>query len=175
MWSYQYLKMETKTWEVLAVLSCAPRWNTYPFPSYLNTWIRINRSSILAKSCLTPPRNPLTLNTRHWNRWCETWAIRSRWSTSCSTLRFENGASSSSWLLSSLELRKKVFEPQIRARLGTAAHFCQVVVLELTTVCCGTTLVYFCVCGCSERYALAQCSRQAVTCLHFLWRNVFFN
>jgi len=39
-----------------------------------------------------------------------------------------------SLLLSSLELSdKKVHEPCIRARLGTAAHFCEVVVLKLRT------------------------------------------
>ena len=38
----------------------------------------------------------------------------------------------SSVLLSSLELRDtKVYEPQIRALLGTASHFCEVVVLKL--------------------------------------------
>jgi len=41
-------------------------------------------------------------------------------------------SSSSSLLLSSLELSDtKVYAPQIRARLGTAAHFCEVVVLKL--------------------------------------------
>ena len=41
--------------------------------------------------------------------------------------------SSSSLLLSSLELSDtKVYEPSIRARLGTAAHFCGVVVLADT-------------------------------------------
>jgi len=40
--------------------------------------------------------------------------------------------SSSSLLLSSLELRDtKVYEPEIRARLGTAAHFCEVVEVEV--------------------------------------------
>ena len=40
-----------------------------------------------------------------------------------------DGAQSSSLLLSSLELSgTKVYEPKIRALLGTAAHFCQVVV-----------------------------------------------
>ena len=39
----------------------------------------------------------------------------------------------SSLLLSSLELSDtKVFEPSIRALLGTAAHFCEVVVLTST-------------------------------------------
>ena len=43
--------------------------------------------------------------------------------------------SSSSVSLSSLELSDtKVYEPQIRALLGTAAHFCEVVVLKLRTV-----------------------------------------
>ena len=38
-------------------------------------------------------------------------------------------------LLSSLELSNtKVYEPQIRALLGTASHFCQVGVLKLRTV-----------------------------------------
>ena len=39
---------------------------------------------------------------------------------------------SSSLLLSSLELSDtQVYEPQIRALLGTASHFCKVVVLKL--------------------------------------------
>jgi len=39
---------------------------------------------------------------------------------------------SSSLLLSSLELSDtKVYEPYIRARLGTAAHLCEVIVLKL--------------------------------------------
>jgi len=43
--------------------------------------------------------------------------------------------SSSSLLLSSLELSDtKVYEPCIRALLGTASHFCQVAVLKLRTV-----------------------------------------
>ena len=38
----------------------------------------------------------------------------------------------SSFLLASLELSDtKVYEPEIRALLGTASHFCEVVVLEL--------------------------------------------
>ena len=42
---------------------------------------------------------------------------------------------SSSLLLSSLELSDtKVYALQIRARLGTAAHLCKVVVLKLRTV-----------------------------------------
>jgi len=42
--------------------------------------------------------------------------------------------SSSSVLLSSLELRDtKVYEPYIRARLGTAAHLCELVVLKLNS------------------------------------------
>ena len=53
----------------------------------------------------------------------------------------------SSLLLSSLELSDtKVYEPSIRARLGTAAHFCEVVVLKLRTVPIGLmwhTLVRF--------------------------------
>ena len=41
---------------------------------------------------------------------------------------------------SSLELSDtKVYEPYIRARLGTAAHFCEVVVLKLRTVPGATT------------------------------------
>jgi len=41
-------------------------------------------------------------------------------------------SSSSSLLLSSLELSDtKVYEPYIRALLGTATHFCEVVVLKL--------------------------------------------
>jgi len=48
-------------------------------------------------------------------------------------------ASSSSLFLSSLELSDaKVYEPQIRARLGTASHFCELVVLKLRTVPIGT-------------------------------------
>jgi len=44
-------------------------------------------------------------------------------------------SSSSSVLLSSLELSDtKVYEPYIRALLGTASHFCEVVVLKLRTV-----------------------------------------
>ena len=39
--------------------------------------------------------------------------------------------SDSSLLLSSLELSDaKVYEPQTRARLGTASHFCKVAALE---------------------------------------------
>ena len=45
------------------------------------------------------------------------------------------GDSSSSLLLSSLKLSDtKVYEPQIRALLGTASHYCEVVVLKLRTV-----------------------------------------
>ena len=48
-------------------------------------------------------------------------------------------SSSPSSLLSSLELSdKKVDEPQIRARLGTAAHFCEALVLKLRTVPIGS-------------------------------------
>jgi len=44
-------------------------------------------------------------------------------------------AFSSYLLLSSLEWSDaKVYEPSIRARLGTAAHFCEVVVLKLRQV-----------------------------------------
>ena len=43
--------------------------------------------------------------------------------------------SASSLLLSSLESSDtKVYEPEIRARLGTAAHFCEVVVLKRTSL-----------------------------------------
>ena len=43
-------------------------------------------------------------------------------------------SSSSSLLLSCLELSDTtIYEPQIRALLGTASHFCQVVVLKLRT------------------------------------------
>ena len=50
-------------------------------------------------------------------------------------------SSSSSLLLSSLELSdSKVYEPYIRARLGTATHFCEVVVRKLRTVPIGTAL-----------------------------------
>jgi len=46
----------------------------------------------------------------------------------------EDGSSSSSFLLSSLELSDaKVYEPCIRALLGTASEFCEVVVLKLRT------------------------------------------
>jgi len=46
---------------------------------------------------------------------------------------------SSSLLLSSLELSDTtVYEPYIRALLGTASHFCEVVVLKLRTVPIGT-------------------------------------
>jgi len=37
----------------------------------------------------------------------------------------------------------KVYEPSIRARLGTAAHFCEVVVLKLRTVPIGTAPTAF--------------------------------
>ena len=48
--------------------------------------------------------------------------------------------SSSSLLRSSLELGDtNVYEPRIRARLGTAAHFCEVVVLKLRTARQGPT------------------------------------
>jgi len=44
-------------------------------------------------------------------------------------------ASSSSVLLSSLELSDtQVYEPEIRALLGTASHFCEVIFLKLKTV-----------------------------------------
>ena len=47
----------------------------------------------------------------------------------------------SSLLLSSLELSDtQVYGPQIRALLGTASHFCEVVVLKLRTVPIGTAL-----------------------------------
>ena len=51
----------------------------------------------------------------------------------------------SSLLLSSLELSDtKVYEPQIRARLGTAAHSCEEGVLKLrTAVCVRTTCMAF--------------------------------
>jgi len=35
----------------------------------------------------------------------------------------------------------RVYEPQIRACLGTAAHFCEVVVLKLRTVSCASTVL----------------------------------
>ena len=57
---------------------------------------------------------------------------RRRGGLSDSKMALEASASS---LLSSLELSyTKVYEPLIRARLGTAAHFCEVVVLKLRTV-----------------------------------------
>ena len=50
-------------------------------------------------------------------------------------------ASYFSLLLSSLKLSDtKVYEPDIRARLGTAAHSCKVVVLKFRTVPIGTAL-----------------------------------
>ena len=53
----------------------------------------------------------------------------------------EDLASSSSLLLSSLELSDAtIYEPQIRALLETAPHFCQAVVLEFRTVPLGTAL-----------------------------------
>ena len=49
--------------------------------------------------------------------------------------------SSSSLVLSSLELSDtKVYEPSIRARLGTASHFCEAVVLRSRSVPTCTTL-----------------------------------
>ena len=61
-------------------------------------------------------------------------------------------------LHSSLELsdtHNTVYEPQIRARLGTAAHFCEVVVLKLKTVPIGTALSLRILhaLGCSARVA----------------------
>ena len=54
---------------------------------------------------------------------------------------FHASSSSSSLLLSSLELiDTQVYEPGIRALLGNALHFCEVVVLESRTVPNGTTL-----------------------------------
>ena len=51
------------------------------------------------------------------------------------------GSSPSTLLLSSLELSAtEVYEPSIKARLGTAAHFCEVGVLKLRTVPIGTAL-----------------------------------
>jgi len=51
--------------------------------------------------------------------------------------------SSSSLLLSSLELSdKKVGEPRIRALIGTASHFCEVVVLKLRRVCAVPSLPF---------------------------------
>ena len=53
----------------------------------------------------------------------------------------DEAASSSSSLLSSLELSDTtIYEPEIRALLGTASHFCEVVVLKLRTVPFGTAL-----------------------------------
>ena len=50
-------------------------------------------------------------------------------------------STSSSSLLASLDLSNtSIYEPQIRALLGTAPHFCQTVVLELRTVPNCTTL-----------------------------------
>jgi len=49
--------------------------------------------------------------------------------------------SSSSLLLSSLQLSDTtIYEPSVRALLGTASHFCPVVVLKLRTVPLGTAL-----------------------------------
>ena len=51
--------------------------------------------------------------------------------TSKKKVRATPESSSSSLLLTSLELSDTtVYAPQIRARLGTAAHFCEVVVLK---------------------------------------------
>ena len=50
-------------------------------------------------------------------------------------------SSSSALLLSSLELSDtQVYEPEMRALLGTASHFCEVVVLKLRTVPIGIAL-----------------------------------
>ena len=55
-----------------------------------------------------------------------------------------SSSSSSSLLLSSLELSgTKVYEPSIRARLGTAAHFCEVDVLKLRTAFVSNRVVIF--------------------------------
>ena len=51
-----------------------------------------------------------------------------------SDMRFRGSSSSSSLLLSSLELSDtQVYEPSIRALLGTASHLCEVVVPKLRT------------------------------------------
>jgi len=56
-----------------------------------------------------------------------------------STFRKTQSGSSSSLLLSRLELSDtKVYEPQIRALLGTASHFCELVVLKFKTVDAGS-------------------------------------
>ena len=56
------------------------------------------------------------------------------WERPCFNRRHPAGTASSSLLLSSLELSDtKVHEPSIRALLGTASHFCEVVVLTLRT------------------------------------------
>ena len=56
-------------------------------------------------------------------------------------VKWESVCASSYLLRSSLELSDtKVHEPQIRALLGTASHFCEVVFLQSKTVPNGTTL-----------------------------------
>ena len=53
--------------------------------------------------------------------------------------------SSDSLLLSSLEMSDTdVYEPSIRARLGTAAHFCQVLVLKLPILARSQTSLLLC-------------------------------
>jgi len=58
------------------------------------------------------------------------------WKESHAPEMFRRRSSSlSSLLLSRLELSDtKAYEPQIRALLGTASHFCRVIVLKLRTV-----------------------------------------
>jgi len=51
-------------------------------------------------------------------------------------------SSSSSLLLSSLEFSDtKVYRPSLRAHFGTAAHFCKVVVLKLSSVPIGPSSI----------------------------------
>ena len=62
-------------------------------------------------------------------------------SSSPSCPRFFTISSSSSLLLSSLDLSDtRIYEPSIRALLGTARHFCSAVVLKLIIVPLGTAL-----------------------------------
>ena len=64
-----------------------------------------------------------------------------RWTTNLSLHRKSAWSSSSSLLLASLGWSDtKVYEPQLRALLGTTSHFCEMFVLEPRTVPKYTTL-----------------------------------
>ena len=68
-------------------------------------------------------------------------------------------------LLSSLELRDtNVYEPSIRARLGTAAHFCEVVVLKCVARVAGTATAR----GARGRSALTHSLSLSLTHSHSL-------